>query len=206
MRELEELADYLSGALTGAMGLRSPLGAILDRRGGPQVQGGDRVVEPDAGALRAARVARRVQGALALVGETDRAVLLAYYHHRPPSGLPSLGEHAGVATVIADTHRLLAVHEDRRVRGALRSGSAEAARAALEYEAPSGEMSDRLRALEALSGPERRDGRRTLRKLATASKRALEAAQAAYCAAYRCRRDLDRQERVQRLSAALEGQ
>lgn len=206
-----DLESYFAGQLESDAGLRSWLGRW---DGGGPVRGGTSYVtppEPAGAALESARVARRVERALASIARQDRLVIAALHAPRPPAGLD---RGAWVAVVIEDRVQAILEEEsverrsrgEHRLRGALRSGDLGEARYALEL-APlatpsSTPVLDALRALLATQGaPARRLLRRVDQELRRAEGSALEAFERAWNAAVAA----ERTERAARFRAALDG-
>jgi hypothetical protein len=211
-----DLADYFVDRCAGSMGLRSSLGPQLDRKGMPASCTYSVPTGPDEAALRAARMARQVESTLALLDERHTIVLRAYYAPRGPyalDGYRALGDVAPIALVleeavetILDNDELeLAGIVDRALRGALRTGDAEA-REQLELTPLSVKrpMAERLRELAAASDRQRRRlAARTLRRVASVAREALSRAHSAYEEAYRSARAQMREEARQRFRTAV---
>lgn len=220
----EELEAYFAGELSGGCGLSSWLGAWGERKSPQGVQTSGSPPEPGAAALEFARAVGRVEAALALLSRPQVVVLHGFYGPRGPGawgiGLFRTAGLAGVALALpAPVLEVLTVERERRddalterctqaladLRAAMRSGSPERARAELELlplpvRRPADAM-DELRALPALG----REGRRILRRVETAAKRAHREALAAYEAAYAVRREEWHDARRARLRAAVVG-
>lgn len=78
---LAELEAYFAGELSGAMGLRSSLGPMLEY-GAVMPSSSPSPPEPTGGALAAARSASRVEETLGMLTVDERAVLAAFYAPR----------------------------------------------------------------------------------------------------------------------------
>lgn len=209
-----DLEAYFAGQVETDGGLRSWLGRWQDGVGPTRCEASmASAPEPASAALESSRRARRVETALREVGRIDAAVLAALHAPRPPA--PGLPREWWVAIVMDETvmHALLdeedlerAERRHDRLREALRSGTAEDARHAMELaplpvtsRAP---MVERLRALAAAKGPSaRRLQRRLERAVLVQSADALRAFELAWRAAA----TVERRERERRFERALEG-
>lgn len=205
----EELAAYFSGQLEGAMGLRSWLGGWIESGFMPSGYTGGTPAEPGAQALRAARAAEHIEGALQLAGRHHGLVLAFRFAPRPAAAiLPSYGPLTGIllAPVLEDDIRAVVAEEDEQeLRRALRSGSAEVARSALELVRPA-RVWDLLVTLESVQGVLRADAvrrRRTRARLKALAGRALDAAVDAYETARPTAMRRMRDARVQRHARSL---
>lgn len=214
----EELEGYFAGRLGGQMGLRSWLGPMLERGFmPPSTSTGSAPVEPGNNALEAARATNRVEHALALVGRRHARILAAFHlPHGPdaPWGL-RVAELRGVAAVAVEIEDDVAAvfREEDAVRGArddglrlaLRRGSDEEARSALELAemAPcyGADVTARLRGMAAVRGPFER---RVLRRVATVARQRTGDAHLAFAAAWRRARQAEREARLGRLQQTME--
>lgn len=206
----EELEAYFTGRLEGAMGLRSWLGPWVERRSPQGIQSSASPPEPGAVALLAAREMDRVEGALALAGRTHARVLEARFTPRGPyAPLASYGELAGVLHLLeADITALFDADADASLREALRTGSANDARLALEVVAPR-TLLGRLLQLEGadrtvLRRPDVRRARRTRAQLKSLAGRAVDRAMVAYQDGRERWTRIQRTERLQRLRRGLD--
>jgi hypothetical protein len=209
-RSEEELAAYFGGTLTGDMGLRSWLGPMLDRGAMPS-SSSSRPDGPSDGALKAASRASLIENTLRLLSRRHLLLLAAYYAPRGPSGphgLQPLGDVAPLAACLEDEIApILEEAGQEASRAALRSGSLELARIALE-EASFGlplHPIESLRDLCAASGAGRRSALRTVRRVEIALRRAFEEAAQAYENARSTAKERRRNERAAKVRRALEG-
>lgn len=208
----DELTAFFSGQLEGAMGLRSWLGGWIESGFMPSGPSGGVPPEPGALALRAARDTERIEGALEVAGRHHGLVLAFRFVPRPPSArLSSYGELTGVllAPVLENEVRWIVDDEDEQeLRRALRSGTAEAVRAAAELIRPSDTWGC-LMALETVHGALRsgavRRARRTRSRLKALAGRTLAAALDAYAEARVVARRRQSRARIERYSRSLLG-
>lgn len=124
-KALDELERYFSGQLAGEMGLRSPLGLVLEY-GGRIPPATDDPGGPGGSALAAARATARIEATLRALPVAHRAILCAFYGSRgpfAPLGLAVLGPAGPVACLLErpDALRELAVIAATKGPGRLRA-------------------------------------------------------------------------------------
>ena len=124
-KALDELERYFSGQLAGDMGLRSPLGLVLEY-GGRIPAATDAPAGPGGSALAAARATARVEATLRSLPVAHRAVLAAFYGPRgpfAPLGLAALGPIGPVACLQVDPAELRALADAAAIKGSGRSAA-----------------------------------------------------------------------------------
>lgn len=204
-----ELEAYFARQVETDGGLRS----WLARWDGGPMRGGVSFAsppEPAMAAIESSRAARRVEKALAALDRRDRLVLAAAHAPRPPFGL----EHSAWIAAVAEDLVLPILEEEGaershralgRLRDALRMGSAEDARHALELAplvtAGTVPVLDRLRALRG----GRPADRRMLRRVAMLVERIRESALQAFAGAWSAAAAAEREARRERFRLTVEG-
>lgn len=107
-KALDELERFFSGQLAADMGLRSPLGLVLEY-GGRIPAATDNPAGPGGAALAAARATARVEATLRALPVAHRAILCAFYGPRgpfAPLGLGVLGPIGPIACLLDDPNAL----------------------------------------------------------------------------------------------------